>query len=133
MLIGPKLRFVTSSFFSMRDPALSPSLVPSFDVTVYLVLDDFGKLGRAYREAAEEKSDLDTIIECLLVGEYKKPVRVVAFNTVEGWSRDVSEEVAWEVLSRASSRGSSLPLPTHNFVSFHVGERAALEAENSLL
>ena len=28
-----------------------PSLVPKFDVTVYLVLDDFGKIGRAYREA----------------------------------------------------------------------------------
>ena len=32
----------------------SPSLVPSFDVTVYLVLDDFGKLGRSYLETDEE-------------------------------------------------------------------------------
>ena len=36
--------------------------MPSFDVTVYLVLDDLGKLGRSYIETDEEKSDLETVI-----------------------------------------------------------------------
>ena len=58
--------------------AASPSLVPSFDTTVYLVLDDFGKLGRSYLETDEVKSDLETTINNMLVGEYRKPVRVVA-------------------------------------------------------
>jgi hypothetical protein len=31
----------------MRDPNSTPSLVPSYDVTVYIVLDDFGRLGKA--------------------------------------------------------------------------------------
>jgi hypothetical protein len=114
-------------------PESSPSLVPSFDVTVYLVLDDFGALGRAYREADEEASDQETIINGMLSGEYKRPVRVIAFNTAEGWSRDVSEDIAWEVLHRASGSGVPLPASTHDFVASHVGELTALKAENSLL
>jgi hypothetical protein len=112
---------------------VGPSLVPKFDVTVYLVLDDFGKIGRAYREADEEKSDLETVIQGMLVGEYKKPVRVVAFNSAEGWSRDVSEDIAWEVLKRASEQGITLPSPTHTFVAYKVGENAALRSETGLL
>ena len=100
-----------------------PSLVPSsYDVTVHLVLDDFGKLGRAYLE-----------IHNMLVGEYKKPVRVIAFNTAEFWSRDVSEEIAWDVVKRAVASGSRLPESTHQFVAFHLGEQVALRAENALL
>ena len=37
------------------------------------------------------------MIADLLAGEYSKPVRIVAFNTAEGWSRDVSVEIADEV------------------------------------
>jgi len=33
----------------------------------------------------------------LLAGEYNEPVRIIAFNTAEGWSRDVSVEIADEV------------------------------------
>jgi hypothetical protein len=65
-------------------------LVPSFDVTVYIVLDDFGSIGRAYRETDEQMSDLQDVIRNMLAGEYNKPVRVVAFNTAGGWGRDVS-------------------------------------------
>jgi hypothetical protein len=35
----------------------------------------------------------------MMTGQYRDPVRVVGFNTSEGWSRDVSEDVAWEFLS----------------------------------
>ena len=112
----------------------APSLVPSsYDVTVHLVLDDFGKLGRAYLEADEEKADRETVIHNMLVGEYKKPVRVIAFNTAEFWSRDVSEEIAWDVVKRAVASGSRLPESTHQFVAFHLGEQVALRAEDALL
>ena len=33
-----------------------------------------------------------TIIRNLISGEYNNPVRIVAFNTEEGWSRDVTAE-----------------------------------------
>jgi hypothetical protein len=99
-----------------------PTLVPSFDVTVYLVLDDFGKLGRSYRETDEEDCDLETVIANMLKGEYKRPVRVVAFNTAEGWARDVSEETAREVLARSLRDDLDLPPGTESFVGFHVPE-----------
>jgi hypothetical protein len=35
----------------MRVGSPGPSLVPKFDVTAYLVLDDYGKIGRAYRDS----------------------------------------------------------------------------------
>ena len=111
----------------------SPSLVPSFDVTVYLVLDDFGKLGRSYLESDEAKADLETVIRNLLAGEYRRPVRVVAFNTSEFWSRDASEDVAWEVINRAVATGTRLPEATHNFVARYIGEEVALRAEIALI
>ena len=46
----------------MRSALPTLSLVPDFDVTVHLVLDDFGKIGRAYREVDEEKGDRATLI-----------------------------------------------------------------------
>jgi hypothetical protein len=84
----------------------SPSIIPGFDIDVYLVLDDFGKLGRAYRETDEEASDRGTIIRNLMTGEYNNPVRVVAFNTSEGWARDVSEDIAQAVLDEAQRSGT---------------------------
>jgi len=32
-----------------------------------------------------------------LTGQYGNPIRVVAFNTAERWSEDVSEDVAREI------------------------------------
>jgi hypothetical protein len=47
----------------------SPPLVPAgFDVNVYVVLDDFEKNGRVYREIDEERADRRSIIQDLLSG-----------------------------------------------------------------
>jgi hypothetical protein len=55
---------------------------------IYLVLDDFGaRIGRAWREADEGKTDRATVLRGLMEGQYNAPVRVVAFNTTAGWSR----------------------------------------------
>lgn len=75
----------------------SPSIVPGFDSVVYLVLDDFGAIGRAYREADEQETDRATVIRLLKDGQYNSPVRIVAFNTAEGWSRDVTTKIAQEI------------------------------------
>jgi hypothetical protein len=64
----------------------TPSIVPSDDQTVYLVVDDFGKHGCAWRETGVEDTDLETVITDMLEGQYSSPVRVVGFNTSEGWS-----------------------------------------------
>jgi hypothetical protein len=53
--------------------AWTPSIVPhdDDDQNVYLVVDDFGRNGRSYREADVEATDLETVIIDLLTGEYK--------------------------------------------------------------
>ena len=73
----------------------SPSIVPEdSERGVYLVLEDFGPLGRAWRETDDGETDRATVIRDLLDGQYENPVRIVAFNTAEGWSRDVTEDIA---------------------------------------
>ena len=38
----------------------------------------------------EEDTDRETLIRDLMEGHYRRPTRIVAFNTAEGWSRDVT-------------------------------------------
>jgi hypothetical protein len=100
------------------------SIVPeaSTGETVYLVLDDFGRLGRAYVETDERKADLETIIINLMHGQYSSPIRVVGFNTTEGWAKDVSKEIAKEVLERARLEQRDLGNSTRDFIEAHTGE-----------
>jgi hypothetical protein len=88
----------------MGEPGWTPSIVPKEedDQNVYIVLDDFGRNGRAYRETDVERADLEAVIMDMLEGEYKKPVRVVGFNTADGWPQDVSGDVAQELRHRRS-------------------------------
>jgi hypothetical protein len=73
----------------------TPSIVPGgHDQTVYLVADDFGRIGRAWIEADYDGTDLETVLQDLMSGQYNTPIRVIAFNTAERWSEDVSEDVA---------------------------------------
>ncbi len=89
----------------------SPSIVPpGNDQDVYLVLDDFGgRIGQAWRETDVESTRLEAVIADLLDGQYSNPVRVIAFNTAEGWSRDVSEDVAHELRRFCAEMGRDLP------------------------
>ena len=85
----------------------TPSIVPdSADQTVYIVLDDFGRLGRADRETDVERSDLESVIGDVMSGQYSNPVRVVAFNTTEPWSEDVSEDSRHRACRRPSRRSA---------------------------
>jgi len=46
-------------------------------------------------------TDIETVITDLFDGQqYKNPVRVIAFNTSEGWSRRVSEDIARDLQQR---------------------------------
>jgi hypothetical protein len=117
----------------MLSPFPTPNLVPDFDVTVHIVLDDFGRLGRAYRETDEAGASREDVIDGLLTGQFNNPLRVIAFNTAEGWSRDVSEEVAWELTRRVTADQKPLTAPTRAFVEFHIGEDELLLAEAGLI
>ena len=98
----------------------SPSIVPeAVDQDIYLVLDDFGALGRSWRETDVAEIDRATVIISLLDGQYSNPVRVTAFNTAEGWSRDVSEDVAGEITTRCGMDGFDIPPYLEAFVERH--------------
>ncbi|MEY9235678.1 hypothetical protein ABIF68_004066 [Bradyrhizobium japonicum] len=56
----------------MRQSGWTPSIVPADEPTVYLVADDFGRAGSAWREADMETADLETVIQDLLTGEYRR-------------------------------------------------------------
>ena len=59
---------------------------------MYLVLEDFSS-GAAWRETDEDRTDYRILISDLLTGQYDHPLRVVAFNPLEGWSRDASRPI----------------------------------------
>jgi hypothetical protein len=92
----------------------------SDDVTVYLVVNDFGSLGRAFVETDIAEADRETVIRNFLRGQYSSPLRVVAFNTAEAWSRDVSEDIADEVLERALDADDNLSEDTKRFIDRHM-------------
>ena len=98
----------------------TPSIVPGPDETVYLVVDDFGKLGRAYRETDVEQCDLETTIQNLMEGQYSNPIRIVSFNTAERWSQDVSEDVARELKRRFDLMGEDVSSTLEAFVETHA-------------
>jgi hypothetical protein len=106
----------------------TPSIVPNgYDQTVYIVVDEFGRLGRAYRETSVEEADCETTITDLMSGQYGDPVWVVAFNTVERWAEDVSEDVARKILRRLDLAGrAELPSSLETFVERHVGPERQL-------
>jgi hypothetical protein len=106
----------------MRRSNWTPSIVPNDDdLNVYLVVDDFGRNGRAWREADVENTDLETVILDMLDGQYKNPVRVVAFNTAEKWSQDVSANVAHELRRRGDLQSRDVPFYLEDFVERHEG------------
>ena len=97
----------------------SPSIIPDdADRDIYLVLDDFGQLGRAWRETDERVADRDVLIRDLLDGQYRNPVRIAAFNTTEGWSRDVTEEIAVALHERCAEAGA-VPQSLQQFLELH--------------
>ena len=98
------------------------------DADMHIVLDDFGRAGRAYRETDAKEASFDVVVDDLLSGQFTNPVRVVAFNTAEGWMRDVSKDVAREMVMRAADRGVPLADRVRRFVDRYVDEVGVLRA-----
>ena len=85
-----------------------PPLNPENDVTVYIVVEDFGDLGRSFRETDIAEADHDTIVRNMISGEYSHPLRVV------------SEEIAYDVLDRAYDADTTLSAGAKRFIDLHV-------------
>jgi hypothetical protein len=98
----------------------SPKIVPfGADQTVYLVVDSFSASGNVYRETEVERTDFEAVIADFLTGQFNNPVRVVAFNTLEHWSDDVSQAVAIEIQTRCDMEGVCVPEHVSDFVDRH--------------
>ena len=82
------------------------TLVPvSESSDVYLVLDELQTFGRVWRELSEEAANKQAVLNLIANGEFHDPVRIIAFNAAEGWSRDVTGEFAEALLEREASDG----------------------------
>ncbi|MET3307924.1 hypothetical protein [Bradyrhizobium diazoefficiens] len=105
----------------------SPSIVPNdrLDKDFYLVLEDF-KDGAAFRET-DEGIDHDTLIKDLLSGQYGQVLRVVAFNPVEWWSRDASEDVARELERRINSGDCEVSDAVKDFIEGQLGRSIGVQ------
>ena len=68
----------------------SPSIVPGIDPDVFLVLDDFGRMGCAWRETNVEDTDLEAVIQDLLEGHGSR----IWLQPLGRVGSDVSEEIA---------------------------------------
>ena len=97
-------------------------LIPTQDLTVYAVLEDFGKHGTAWSEIDEIRADEQSIVEGILRGEYERVLRVVAFNAEEGWARDVTRDIALKVVRAARRQDRKMSALTREFIERVTGQ-----------
>jgi hypothetical protein len=101
----------------MREAVPSSIDVPyGADQTLLVVIDRISST----REIRIERADLDQTIGEFIAGCFSDPVRVISFNTLEHWIKDISAEVAVEIQSRCDIEGNALPDHLRDFVESHV-------------
>lgn len=105
----------------------SPSIIPNdrLDKDFYLVLEDF-RTGASFRET-DEGIDHATLISDLLSGQYGQVLRIVAFNPIEGWSRDASEDVARELERRIAAGGNEISDGLKDFIESQLGRAIGVQ------
>jgi hypothetical protein len=106
----------------------TPSIIPGRETVqdACLVIDDLGHLGLIYCESDVETADVETVIADLLDGQYFNPVSVICFNVDEGWSRDISAQVAAELRRRCDLQAGDVPSSVQDFVERHEGRSRQL-------
>ena len=102
-----------------------PSIVPNdrLDKDFYLVLEDF-RGGPSFRET-DEGITYVSLIDDLLTGQYDNVLRVVAFNPIEGWSRDASEDVAEALEAHIAAERRDVPERLRDFIEGQLGGSSA--------
>jgi hypothetical protein len=86
------------------------------DETAFVVIDRLGRRDGVEREIEVERTDIETIISELVAGQFNDPARVIAYNTLEHWSQDISEDIALEIQSRCDIEGAAVPEHIRDFV-----------------
>ncbi|MHB0769105.1 hypothetical protein [Bradyrhizobium sp. 5.13L] len=93
----------------------SPVVPYGADQTIFVVID---RLDRT-TEIRIERNDLEATIGELVAGCFHDPVRVISFNTLEHWMKDISTDVAGEIRARCDIDGVMLPDYLSDFVESH--------------
>jgi hypothetical protein len=94
---------------------MQTSIVPEAGHVTYPLLDQIGSYSPIWREMSNREANEATIIDWSAKGQFDCPLRIVAFNTEEGWSRDVTKEIAAELLDM-SGDGRLLGQAANEFV-----------------
>jgi hypothetical protein len=97
---------------------MSPIVPYGADETIFVVIDNTGAAGSVPRQI--ECADLDTAIGDLIAGRFNDPVQIVAFNTLEHWTQDLSADAANEIVARCDSEAARMPDYLEDFVRRHV-------------
>ena len=93
-----------------------PPVVPyGADKTLFVVID---RLDQA-TEIRIERSDLEATIGEFVAGCFNDPIKVISFNTLEHWMKDISTDVAGEIRARCDIDGVGLPDYLSDFVESH--------------
>jgi hypothetical protein len=118
---GPRLLCWKEGSF-MTDAA---SLVPLYENNdVYLVLDELVTFGRVWCELSEKSANEQTVLELIANGGFNRPIRVIVFNTAEGWSRDHTIALGLKLL-QMSHEGRVLGAAAREFVKRTTGQVSA--------
>jgi hypothetical protein len=98
------------------------SLVPLYENNdVYLVLDELVTFGRVWCELSEKSANEQTVLELIANGGFNRPMRVIAFNTAEGSSRDETVAMGFKLLLM-SREGRVLGTTAREFVKRTTGQ-----------
>jgi hypothetical protein len=104
-----KINDITNDNSRSRRQALMDSvgIVPRRheDVDVYLILDELSSLERVWRELSNDEANKQTIINMISEGQFHRPMRIVVFNTDEGWSRDETHDIDHGSLTESDRLG----------------------------
>jgi hypothetical protein len=87
------------------------------------VLDQVGRYGNVWREMSDSEANETTIVQWIIEGQFNRPIRIVAFNTDGGWSRDVTREIATNLIY-LNQNGVALGAVARDFVERVTGKSA---------
>lgn len=96
------------------------------DHMTYIVIEAT-RFGRTTYIAERDVCDMDraTTIRDIADAQYDRLAQVIEINPVEGTCRDVTEDIAREVMTVFASQGEPLSRWQRDFVEQHVGMQAA--------
>jgi hypothetical protein len=85
------------------------------------VIDSSRYKGEVFREVPVNSTNLEQVLADLMEDQYVELVRVVCFNVQEGWSRDMSAEVAQRIERCSTEIVHNLPKSLCRFIAKQRG------------